>query len=554
MSAPTSDPERAEVLVVGGGIVGLTAALALAHQGVDTVLAERHPGTSVHPRARGVNGRAMEIYRGLGIEDGFRAAGAPLSVSHGILAGHDVTALVSPLPRRAPGEAPVVTGAAADGTLSPTTSSRGTLDAVEPVVADAARRTGARLRFGTRVRTLDPDDGSVHAELEAADGSPARLDTRFAVLADGASGGLRETLGVVSRRVRGHGHQINVLFDADLSELVRDREFSICLIHQDGLDGMLTALDNRRRWAFHIHFDPQHESAADYPPQRCAALVARAIGPGAPAVTVLGAQPWEAAERTVDRMRVGPVFLAGDTAHQMPPAGGRGAGTGIADAHDLAWKLAAVLRGEAGEALLETYQDERHPAGVRAVAVSGEAAVQMAAAQTTGAQTTGAQREPVPASTGPVGHDRMAGIMASPDFHGVGDRYTSAAVLRGPDDPPAPTVDKLDGSPGTRVPHVRLHDGSSTVDLARGRWTVLGAPGWARAARERGLVAYVAAPEQADGLGIGGGRALLVRPDGIVAWRGGPGRDGPGTDLDAARAALPCRIGDAASSPLGRVG
>lgn len=527
--------EHAEVLVVGGGIVGLTAALALAHRGVSTVLAESRPGTSVHPRARGVNGRAMEVYRALGVEDAFRAAGAPLATSHGIHVGHDVVGLVGALPRRAAGESPPRLGPHADTPWSPTTGSRGTLDVVEPLIADAARRAGARLRFGTRVTRVCPDDAGIHAGL-GTDSGPTELHARFAVLADGASGGLRERLGVRSRRGHSHGHQINILFEADLSELVRGREFSICMIEQPGLRGMLTALDNRLRWAFHVHYDPASESVADYPPGRCAELVARAIGPGAPLVRVLGAQPWEAAERTVDRMRSGPVFLAGDTAHQMPPAGGRGASTGVADAFELAWKLDAVLRGEAGEALLETYHEERHPAGVRAVRRSGEAAALMSTAG----------RTPAPTGTGSAGAG-IATLTASLDVHGAADRYTSAAVLRGPGDPTSPCLDALDGSPGTRIPHALTDDGRSTVDLARGGWSVVAGPEWITAARERGLVVHAVGAEPAARLGIDGGRALLVRPDGIVAWRAARGTVDPGGALDAARAALPCRIGTASS-------
>ncbi|MDN5915669.1 MAG: FAD-dependent oxidoreductase [Pseudonocardia sp.] len=531
--------EHTEVLVVGGGIVGLTAALTLAHRGVRVVLAESHPGTSVHPRARGVNGRAMEVYRALGVEDAFRAAGAPLAASHGIHVGHDVVGLIGALPRRAAPEPAPLLGPHADTPWSPTTGSRGTLDVVEPLIADAARRAGARLRFGTRVTRVCPDEGGIHAELGSDTGSTA-LHARFAVLADGASGGLRERLGVRSRRGSGHGHQINILFEADLSELVRGREFSICMIEQPGLGGMFTALDNRVRWAFHVRYDPASESVADYPPERCADLVARAIGPGAPPVRVLGAQPWEAAERTVDRMRTGPVFLAGDTAHQMPPAGGRGASTGVTDVYELAWKLDAVLRGEAGEQLLETYHDERHPAGVRAVRRSGEAAAWMSAPG----------RAPAPTGAGSTdagSTDGIAALTTSLDVHGAGDRYTSAAVLRGPGDPTAPCLDALDGSPGSRIPHVPLDDGRSTVDLARGGWSVVGPPVWIAPARERGLVVHAVGAEPAARLGIDGGRALLVRPDGIVAWRAARGTVDPGGALDAARAALPCRIGTASS-------
>ncbi|TCK25330.1 FAD-dependent oxidoreductase [Pseudonocardia endophytica] len=479
-----------EVVVVGGGIVGLTATLALARHGIATTLLEAHPGTSVLPRARGVNARAMEVFRELGVEDAIRDAGAPLARSDGILVGHDLISLVTPLPRR-DGPPPLRPATA----WSPVTGSRGTLDVVEPVVLRAALDVGATVRFGTRVTALEQDDGGVVARRDGG-----AVHARYAVLADGASGPVRHALGIGSTRGRSHGHQVNVLFECDLAELVRDREFSLAMIGQPGLGGMLTALDNRSRWAFHVHYDPAVESGEDFTPDRCAELVARAIGPGAPPVRVLATQPWEAAERVADRMRLDRVFLAGDTAHQMPPAGGRGASTGVADVHNLAWKLAEVLRGSASETLLDSYEDERWPAGARAVWVSGEMV-------------------PVIAGGAAAGSGRLGGL----DMHGAADRYSSRAIVS--DGPAEPVLDRLDGSPGSRVPHLWLPDGRSTVDLA-GDWCVLAGP-------DRPGGGDVTVPD-VDALGIGPEGAVLLRPDSYVAWRE-PGPDG---DPAAVRAAI----------------
>jgi putative polyketide hydroxylase len=502
-------PAQVPVVVVGGGIVGLTAALALGRHGVPALLVEARPGLSEHPRARGLGGRAMEIFREFGLADDIRRAGAELARSNGIHRGRTVAEIVEPLPRR-PGRSP--SGPATPSPWSPVAGARGTLDLVEPLVAAAARAAGAELRFGTRCVGLRQDAQGVDVEL--GDGTSVRA--AHVVLADGAGGDLRAQLGVTSTRGASHGHQLNVLFHADLADRVRDREFSICLIAQPGLSGMLTALDNRSRWAFHLHYDPARESPADFPPARCAELVRRALGYDVPDLDVRGVLPWEAAERMTDRLRAGRVFLAGDTAHQMPPAGGRGASTGVADVHNLAWKIAAVTRGEAGDDLLETYHAERHPAGARAVAVSGDAARAMA---------RGALAPP----TG-----TPADLL---DMSGAADRYRSAAVLPAPGDPTATVAGELDGSPGTRVPYAWVDAGRtrSTVDLPAGGWVLLTGPD------HPGTDAVASAPVEAvfaAQAGISPAGALLVRPDGHVAWRSS---DGEG--LQAALRALPCAVG-----------
>src|SRR5262249_17007451 len=154
-------------------------------------------------------------------------------------------------------------------------------------------------------------------------------------------------------------HQLNVWFAADLTRFVRGREFSMCLIENEHVRGLLASIDNAQSWVIHISYDPERgERPEDFTPARLVELVRRAIGIDNREGEPKGVRPWQSAVRLAERYRQGRVFLAGDAAHSMPPWGGFGANSAIQDAHNLAWKLALVLRGQAAPVLLDTYEAE----------------------------------------------------------------------------------------------------------------------------------------------------------------------------------------------------
>lgn len=290
--------------------------------------------------------------------------------------------------------------------------------------------------------------------------------------------------------------------------------------------GLFLTLNNADRWAFHLPYHPDKgEKPEDFPAARCIELLHKAIGVSDLAIEIKSITPWESAMRVADRYQEGRIFLAGDSAHLMPPWGGHGANTGIADAHNLAWKLAAVIRGEATPALLTTYEAERRPVGYRA---SWESA------QRTDIYT----RYGIPTATNAEILKQLSGPLSLI----IGYHYHSAAIAEMGTD--ALVADNggqdLKGQPGTRVPHAWFQRSDlriSTLDLVGTQWALLTTQegeAWKAAAQQVArtndikLSAYTIGPEGdfqdeenrwQTQIEMKGDEALLVRPDGFVAWR-----------------------------------
>ncbi|WP_405135603.1 FAD-dependent monooxygenase [Nocardia sp. NBC_01388] len=496
----TTYPE-VPVLVVGGGSVGLLTAALLTHHGVRAVLVERRAGPSIHPRATGIGARTVEILRELGLDAAVDATAVDLRGAVGKAVARTVVEMgagdvvVVPMPTPSADELEVtpfrLRGVCAQDRL----------DAV--VAADLTRR-GADLRWSTRLIGITQDADGVDVELEGPDGRYS-LRCVHVVAADGAHSTVRNALGVCTSGLGDLGKSmINILFRADLRPHLRGMSFATCTITVPEAPGLLVTVDGETNWVFHAACDiDAGERPEDFTPERCAAIVRSAVGDPDLDVEVRSVLPWRPRSAAAERFAVGRVFLVGDAAHTVSPLGAFGLNTGVADAHNLAWKLAAVHHGEAGAGLLETYAHEREPV---AAATLDQALRRLADPQLHWGRGPEADAARV-----------TAGVWAAPVVH-LGQRYDSAAVVDPRPELPS-TVDlavALDGSPGSRVPHAWI-DGVSTLDLVASRWTLLvGAEGerWLTAAVDAGLPAHrVAVPWlPSDG-------AMLVRPDGIVAMR-----------------------------------
>ncbi len=488
------------VLIVGGGLVGLTAALFLRYQGVPSVLVERRSTTSPQPKARRVNIRTMELFDQLGISGTVLEAARDLS-AHQAMAAGPTLAQAARLPFALPGGIPDWEA------ITPSTACLCAQDLLEPTLRGVAVERGCDIRFGVECADIVEDEHGVVATLRSADGTVERLRVDYLIAADGAGSPIRTRLGI-GRSGRGTlGRSVNVYFRADLSDLVRGREFNLCQIENDYAPGAFLSVDGAHRWIFGT------SHGVDDPARDWQRVLRTAIGAPDIAVDIMSVMPWEPGMFIADRYRSGGVFLAGDAAHVMPPYAAAGANTGIQDAHNLAWKLAAVLRGEAGPGLLDSYHAERHPVGWF---TAEQSSIRSGNLRTM------------------AFHSTDGTPLADPIALILGTRYPEGALI---DDGSAHTMSSLDltGQPGTRVPHHRLPDGRSTLSLIGPGFTLLTGPAGDRwqDPELRSVRVHTLDESWCTTAGIGRSGALLVRPDQIVAWRSPTAQANPATTVES---------------------
>ncbi len=513
-----------DVLIAGGGPVGLAASILLSRAGVASLLVERHPATSIHPKARGINPRTMEIFRQCGVEADVRAAGLAPEKSRFIVWSRSLAG--QELERRVPGRSrPEI--------LEMTSVLRCLCaqDDLEPVLRRHAEALAPNaLRFGTELVGFEQETGHVAATLRDGSGE-RRVRARYLIAADGARSRVREALGIAMQGTPALYRSINVLLRADLTPWTAHRPAALYFVEQPGLKATFLTINGVNRWGFLVNNLPVDDAADEYTPERCLALVRQAAGVPDLDAEILGAVPWTAAALVAEHYRRGRVFLAGDAAHHMLPTGGFGLNTGVQDVHNLAWKLAAVLQGWAGSALLDSYEDERLPYGR---AITEQSLVN--------ARSLGRGTPESAAASAAAG-------LARPEFLNelgmiFGAAYESSAVVPDgtlPVKVANPVTDYVPSArPGGRAPHVWLARAStslSTLDLFGSRFVLLAGPSgrpWCDAART--AAADLAIPIDAFTVGPAGDLddpdnrwcqtygtepdgAVLVRPDGHVAWR-----------------------------------
>ncbi len=492
---------RVPVLIVGAGVGGLATSALLAKHGVRSLLVEKRREVFIYPKARNLSFRSLEILRGLRLGDQVHA------VAEHVSAMMVKPALNSPEERLAIDVNAIFAGL---DRLSPEPAAQYCPQSrLEPILLADTRRRGSEVRYGTKLLSIERDEAGVTAVLRDRDsGRCETVRADYLVGADGVHSPVRNWLGISTS---GYGalpiYVVFVYFRAPWTKFVSHlADGDAVQVKNADVDGIFLVVEGELGMFITMYFPGNGETADQFTPKRCREVLTKGIGERID-IGIVEVAAWQPYEQVADQFRCGRVFLVGDSAHTMPPFKAGGANTAIQSAHNLAWKLAAVLDGTAGPALLDTYHAERHPVG-------RFAARQSLTGPTLALLPLSDDRPKLPAAE----ECSMFELL-------IGYRYRSAAVVDGkpPGDPDeVHLVSELRGQPGTRVPHAWVSQGVSTLDLLGPGFTLLtGDERWRAAVTSASAALGIPLTMHCVGDAIAGlapEGALLVRPDDFVGW------------------------------------
>ena len=530
------------VLIVGGGPVGLALAGDLGWRGIHCELVEQTDGSITTPKMNEVNARSMEFCRRWGIAGQVHDCPFPGDWPLDVVfvtsfAGYELGRL-----RRPPRNVPM------NQTYGPER-----LQACSQIWFDPILRTFAesfpsvRLRYRTRLESFEDQGDVVVADLTDLDsGARTRVTADYLVACDGANSMVRQALGIGLTGQGVLGHPLNLFFRAPnlLDACGKERGTFFLGIDRDGLWANIRIIDPASGLWRIMAFDSGGRTAENVDRE---ALVRRAVGRPIE-VEWVGLSTWTRRSAVAESYGKGRVLLAGDAVHQLSPTGALGMNTGLGDAVDLGWKLAATVKGWGGPELLASYDAERRPIGHRNVAMTtqfffaqGRYADGLAAIDDDGDDGLRLRAQ--------LGEQlvREVGAMFQTIGLQLGYRYEESPICV-PDGTPAPP-DRPDdiapsARPGARAPHLWLRDGRSILDLFGRGFTLLrfGADppdgsGLAAAAAARGVPLEIATVDEGDAGDLYECKLALIRPDGHVAWRGDALSGDAGEIIDRIRGA-----------------
>jgi len=521
---PTGDISSSayDVVVVGGGPVGVATAIELGSRRLSVLLVERDDGVVRYPTAESIDTASMELLRRWGIADAVLRSGFPAGAPRDIaFVSRMTTYELARFPRPSNADRRSTThGLSPEGGVwwpkfwfDPTLRKR------------ASAETTVDLRYGWGCEGFDDGEQGITVRLASREHGHRTVWTRYLVACDGAASPVRKATGIGSLRdsgdVRARWQGAFVRLPGLRERIPHAPAVQYYLLNPRRM--ILGSLDGGDLWRVTYPLQDSEHPAAEEVRQ----VIADALDSTIEQVEVLDTREWSGDAVVAESFQSGHVLLAGDAAHRMWPSGGHGMNTGLGDVANLGWKLEAVLRGWAPDALLDSYTTERRPYAERLVrrawhnyradnSILPDPVLDDPAAEE--ARVLAAQRIVARRQT----EWRSLGVQ-------LGVRYPGSPLIV-PDGTPEPPADPEyyvpTARPGHRAPHVELPDGRSTLDLFRGHFTLLNlhpavdSGALAEAFRSRGV------PLDEEWVGAHGARRLyrcaivLVRPDGIVAWRG----------------------------------
>jgi 2-polyprenyl-6-methoxyphenol hydroxylase-like FAD-dependent oxidoreductase len=532
---------RIPVLIVGGGPVGLALAADLGWRSVPCELIEQTDGAIATPKMNEVNVRTMEFCRRWGIAEQVLNCPFPADYPFDVvfvtsLSGHEIGRMRRP----------------ARGKQRPEAYSPMRLQACsqmwfDPILRGFAQSSpSVQLRHRTRLEAFeDNGDGVICDVVDLATGARERVVADYLVGCDGAQSAIRSALGIGLGGQGVLGHPLHLFFRAPglLEQCGREPGTFFMAIDRDGLWANIRVIDPANAlWRLMV-LDSDGKQTPETIDKD--ALIRRAVGRPIE-VEWLGLSIWARRSVVADAYGRGRVFLAGDAVHQLSPTGALGMNTGIGDAVDLGWKLAATVQGWGGDQLLASYDAERRPIGHRNVDMAAEFYLRHenfdqglgAIEEDTESGRTLRQR---------LGGDlvRDIGAMFRTIGMQIGYRYEGSPIVVPDGTPPVPdNPDEFAASarPGSRAPHAVLQDGRSILDLyGRGftlvRFNDVAGGSIGEAAKARGVPLRTVAADDPDAAKLYERKLVLVRPDGHVAWRGDREPDNSLAVIDRVRGA-----------------
>lgn len=513
------------VLIIGGGPVGLSMALALARQNVRSMLVEQHPNRTEHPRARGVSMRTMELFQQWGniselLKYEFPKESMRFTYAQS-LQGEEIT-------RLSYGDADLYSH-------GPIMASFVTQDCVEEYLQNTLlHHPEAEVQFSKEMISFEEDDTGVTVKLlDRKNNKEEYVRAQYVVAADGAHSSVRKQLGIEMDGPDNLGQFCSVYAEFDISQWTKDRlSIGFFFIDPKISNCSLFMAHGKNRWIAGMRLTAENKKE-DFTDEYCLKEIRRVLDLPDLNIKIINKSFWTMASQVAKQYRRRRIFLTGDAAHRLPPTGGLGMNTGVQDIHNLAWKLAFVINHQASDALLDTYYVERAPVAKRNIQWSTDNAkryIEIAEAINSG------DMEKLKVKL----HEQQNNL----NYEGLdlGFIYHSKAVLSENDQvlSVSPSEYIPTTLPGSRAPHVQLVRNDkiiSTLDLFEKDFVLLiGSEGelWRTAANELGqtlsfpLAVYKVASDGDlidpndtwyDIYGITKKGAVLVRPDGHVVWR-----------------------------------